>query len=110
MGVRTLKSVTPGNRFASRPDFADLTESKPEKSLPTALRKTGGRNNHGKITCRHRGGGHRRRYRIIDFKRDKYDVPGRVDTIEYDPNRSSRIALVNYEDGEKRYIIAPDGI
>ena len=87
MGIRTLKSVTPGNRFASRPDFADVTESKPEKSLTTALRKTGGRNNHGRITCRHRGGGHRRKYRIIDFKRDKFNVPGRVDKIEYDPNR-----------------------
>ena len=110
MGIRTLKSVTPGNRFASRPDFADVTESKPEKSLTTALRKTGGRNNHGRITCRHRGGGHRRRYRIIDFKRDKFDISGRVETIEYDPNRSAYIALIVYADGEKRYILSPYGL
>ena len=82
MGIRTLKSVTPGNRFASRPDFADVTESKPEKSLTTAIRKTGGRNNHGRNTCSHRGGGHRRKERIIEFKRDKFNVMGRLDTME----------------------------
>ena len=110
MGVRTLKPVTPGSRFATRPDFADLTTDKPEKSLTRALRKSGGRNNHGRITCRHRGGGHRRRYRIIDFKRNKFDIPGKVATIEYDPNRSAYISLIHYVDGEKRYILAPFGL
>jgi len=110
VGVRTLKPVTPGSRFATRPDFADLTTDKPEKSLTRALRKSGGRNNHGRITCRHRGGGHRRRYRIIDFKRNKFDIPGKVATIEYDPNRSAYISLIHYVDGEKRYILAPFGL
>ena len=110
MGVRTLKPVTPGSRFATRPDFADLTADKPEKSLTRALRKSGGRNNHGRITCRHRGGGHRRRYRIIDFKRNKFDIPGKVATVEYDPNRSAYISLIHYVDGEKRYILAPFGL
>ncbi len=90
--------------------FEELTTDGPEKSLTEALRKTGGRNNHGRITMRHRGGGHRRRYRIIDFKRNKYDIAGTVRTIEYDPNRSCRIALIFYADGEKRYILAPDGL
>ena len=84
MGIRNLKPTTPGSRFASRPDFADLTTDVPEKSLTVALRKTGGRNNKGRITMRHRGGGHRRRYRIIDFKRNKFDIPAKVATIEYD--------------------------
>ena len=110
MGIRNLKSVTPGSRFGSRPDFADLTESRPEKRLTIALRKTGGRNNHGRITCRHGGGGHRRRYRLIDFKRNKFDIPGSISTIEYDPNRSAYIALVTYSDGDKRYILAPFGL
>jgi large subunit ribosomal protein L2 len=110
MGIRSLKPVTPGSRFATRPDFADLTTSTPEKSLTTALRKTGGRNNKGRITMRHRGGGHRRRYRIIDFKRNKFDIPSKVATIEYDPNRSAYIALLHYADGEKRYILAPVGL
>jgi large subunit ribosomal protein L2 len=110
MGIRSLKPVTPGSRFATRPDFADLTMSTPEKSLTTALRKTGGRNNKGRITMRHRGGGHRRRYRIIDFKRNKFDIPSKVATIEYDPNRSAYIALLYYADGEKRYILAPVGL
>lgn len=110
MGIRSLKPVTPGSRFATRPDFADLTTSTPEKSLTTALRKTGGRNNKGRITMRHRGGGHRRRYRIIDFKRNKFDIPCKVATIEYDPNRSAYIALLHYADGEKRYILAPVGL
>lgn len=107
MGIRPLKPVTPGSRFATRPDFADITTDKPEKNLTIALRKTGGRNNNGRITSRHRGGGHRRRYRIIDFKRNKFEVPGKVATIEYDPNRSAYIALIHYTDGEKRYILAP---
>ncbi|MFQ6604190.1 MAG: 50S ribosomal protein L2 [Fidelibacterota bacterium] len=107
MGIRTIKPTTPGNRFATRSDFSEITTDKPEKSLTVALRKTGGRNNSGRITCRHRGGGHRRRYRIIDFKRNKYDIPGKVVTIEYDPNRSANIALIHYADGEKRYILAP---
>jgi len=95
MGIRSLKPVTPGSRFATRPDFADITTDKPEKSLTTALRKSGGRNNKGRITMRRRGGGHRRRYRIIDFKRNKFDIPAKVATIEYDPNRSAYIALFN---------------
>ncbi|MCK5330120.1 MAG: 50S ribosomal protein L2, partial [Candidatus Marinimicrobia bacterium] len=86
MGIRTLKPTTPGNRFATRNDFAELTKSTPEKSLTVALHKTGGRNNKGRITIRHRGGGHRRRYRIIDFKRNKFGIEGRVASIEYDPN------------------------
>jgi len=110
MGIRQLKPVTPGSRFASRPDFADLTTDKPEKRLTRALRKTGGRNNTGRITIRHRGGGHKRRYRLIDFKRNKFDIPGKVATIEYDPNRSSFISLVKYEDGEYRYILSPKTI
>ncbi|MBU0727279.1 50S ribosomal protein L2 [Patescibacteria group bacterium] len=110
MGIRSLKPVTPGSRFATRPDFADITTGSPEKSLTTALRMTGGRNNKGRITMRHRGGGHRRRYRIIDFKRDKFDIPSKVATIEYDPNRSAYIALLHYADGEKRYILAPVGL
>ncbi|MBC8215957.1 MAG: 50S ribosomal protein L2 [Candidatus Marinimicrobia bacterium] len=110
MGIRTLKPVTPGSRFATRPDFADITTDTPEKKLTTALRKSGGRNNKGRITSRHRGGGHRRRYRIIDFKRNKFDIPGKVATIEYDPNRSAYIALIHYADGEKRYILAPFGL
>ena len=110
MGIRSLKPVTPGSRFATRPDFVDLTTGTPEKSLTTALRKTGGRNNKGRITMRHRGGGHKRRYRIIDFKRNKFDIPSKVATIEYDPNRSAYIALLYYADGEKRYILAPVGL
>ena len=110
MGIRSLKPVTPGSRFASRSDFADLTAHKPEKKLTVALRKKGGRNNTGRITVRHRGGGHKRRYRIIDYKRNKFGVNGKVATIEYDPNRSAYISLVHYEDGDKRYILSPLGI
>jgi large subunit ribosomal protein L2 len=110
MGIRSLKPVTPGSRFATRPDFADITASTPAKNLTAALRKTGGRNNKGRITMRHRGGGHRRRYRIIDFKRNKFDIPAKVATIEYDPNRSAYIALLHYADGEKRYILSPSGL
>ena len=107
MGVRNLKPVTPGSRFASRSDFSEITTNKPEKSLTVALRKKGGRNNTGRITVRRRGGGHKRRYRIIDYKRDKFGIKGKVATIEYDPNRSAYISLVHYDDGEKRYILSP---
>ena len=107
MGVRNLKPVTPGSRFASRSDFSEITTDKPEKSLTVALRKKGGRNNTGKITVRRRGGGHKRRYRIIDYKRNKFGVKGKVGTIEFDPNTSAYISLVHYDDGEKRYILSP---
>jgi len=110
MGIKQLKSVTPGSRFASRSDFSELTTRIPEKSLTKALRKSGGRNNTGRITIRRRGGGHKRRYRLIDFKRNKFDIPGRVMTVEYDPNRSANISLIQYADGEKRYILSPVGI
>lgn len=110
MGIKKLKPVTPGTRFKSNFTFEEITKSTPEKSLTVALRKSGGRNNLGRITARHIGGGHKRRYRIIDFKRDKHGVPAKVFSIEYDPNRSARIALLHYADGEKRYIIAPNGL
>ncbi len=110
MAVKKLNPVTPGTRHRIAPDFSDVTTNKPEKSLLGVIKRTGGRNNEGHRTARYIGGGHKRRYRIIDFKRDKYDVPAEVLTIEYDPNRTSRIALVQYTDGEKRYIIAPQGL
>ena len=110
MATKRLKPDTPSRRFNVVPTFDEITKSKPERKLTVALRKTGGRNHHGKITSRRRGGGHKRRYRIIDFKRNKYDIVGSIISIEYDPNRSSRIALVQYQDGERRYIIAPDTI
>ncbi len=110
MGVKSFKPITPGRRFMTVSDFADITTSKPYKPLLVPLKKKGGRNNYGRITVRHKGGGHKRMYRIIDFKRDKIDIPARVLTIEYDPNRSARIALVVYADGEKRYILAPHGL
>lgn len=110
MGVKKLRPVTPGTRQRVAPDFAELTASRPEKSLLEPLKKTGGRNNQGRRTMRYIGGGHKRHYRIIDFKRDKVGVPAEVLTVEYDPNRSARISLVQYTDGEKRYIIAPQGI
>ena len=110
MAVKKLNPITPGTRHRIAPDFSDITASKPEKSLTTSIKKTGGRNNEGHRTARYIGGGHKRRYRIIDFKRDKFDAVAEVMTIEYDPNRTSRIALVKYEDGEKRYIIAPQGL
>jgi large subunit ribosomal protein L2 len=111
MGIRRYKPTTPGRRGASVSDFAELTPgAKPEKSLTRIKRRTGGRNNQGKITSRHRGGGHKRCYRLIDFRRNKDNVPGIVHSIQYDPNRSARIALVHYVDGEKRYILAPDGL
>ncbi|MEL0095501.1 MAG: 50S ribosomal protein L2 [Planctomycetaceae bacterium] len=111
MGIRHYKPTTPGRRGATVSDFKDLTPGyEVEKSLLRPITKTGGRNNQGKITARHRGGGHKRRYRVIDFKRYKDGIEARVDSIQYDPNRSARIALLNYSDGEKRYIIAPDGL
>ena len=110
MGIKQLKSVTPGSRFASRSDFSELTTRTPEKALTKALKKSGGRNNTGRITIRRRGGGHKRRYRIIDFKRDKFEIPGKVMSVEYDPNRSANISLIKYRDGEKRYILSPVGL
>lgn len=110
MGIRKFKPNTPGTRFKSVPTFEEITKDTPEKSLTESLKKSGGRNNLGRVTSRHRGGGHRRRYRIIDFKRNKIGIPATVFSVEYDPNRSCRIALLNYADGEKRYIISPDGI
>ena len=111
MGIRHYKPTTPGRRGATVSDFKDLTPGyEVEKSLLRPITKTGGRNNQGKITARHRGGGHKRRYRVIDFKRYKDGIEARVDSVQYDPNRSARIALLKYADGEKRYIIAPDGL
>jgi len=110
MGIRKLKPITPGTRFFSVSTFDEVTKEKPEKSLIKPIKKSGGRNNLGRVTSRHRGGGHKRMYRMIDFRRDKYGIVGTVVSIEYDPNRTSRIALVQYSDGDKRYIIAPDGL
>jgi large subunit ribosomal protein L2 len=110
MGIRTLKPITPGTRHYSVNSFDEITTARPEKSLTEPLKKSGGRNNTGRITSRHRGGGHKRQYRKIDFKRNKYGVKASVMTIEYDPNRSCWIALLEYSDGEKRYILAPDKI
>jgi len=110
MGLKQYKPTSPGRRFQTVSDFAEITATKPEKSLLAPNPKKGGRNNNGRITTRHQGGGHKRRYRIIDFKRTKDGVPAKVATIEYDPNRSARIALLHYADGEKRYILAPKGL
>lgn len=110
MGIKKFKPVTPTLRYRTVSDFAEITTSKPEKSLLAPLNKTGGRNNRGRITSRHRGGGHKRRYRVIDFKRNKLNIEAKVATIEYDPNRSARIALLHYVDGEKRYIVMPKGL
>jgi len=110
MGIRTLKPTSPGRRFQTVNDFSEITSVGPEKSLLAPMKKKGGRNNLGRVTAWQRGGGHKRRYRIIDFKRNKYDVPARVSTIEYDPNRSANIALLVYADGEKRYILAPQNL
>lgn len=110
MGIIKLKPVTPGTRFRSNFSFEEITKDKPEKSLTVAIKKSGGRNNLGRVTSRHRGGGHKRKYRIIDFRRNKIGVPAKVFSIEYDPNRTARIALLHYADGEKRYIIAPEGL
>src|ERR671930_452836 len=104
------RPTSPGRRFQTGSDFAEITKARPESSLTAPLRKTGGRNNLGRMTLRHRGGGHKRLYRLVDFKRDKLGVPARVAAIEYDPNRSARIALLHYLDGEKRYILAPVGL
>jgi large subunit ribosomal protein L2 len=110
MGIKKFKPTTNGRRNMSQLDFAEITTDQPEKSLLAPLSKKAGRNNQGKLTVRHQGGGHKRKYRIIDFKRNKDGIPGRVATIEYDPNRTANIALIHYADGEKRYILAPKGI
>nr|AMN09105.1 ribosomal protein L2 [Rotundella rotunda] len=110
MGIRFLKAFTPGTRNRSVSDFSEITSTKPEKSLFSKLHSAQGRNNRGVITCRHKGGGHKRLYRQIDFRRDKIGIPAKVMTIEYDPNRNARIALLRYEDGEKRYILQPRGL
>ena len=110
MSVRKLKPITPGQRFRIVNEFDSITKSKPEKSLLVPLKRTGGRNNTGKMTMRYKGGGHKRKYRIIDFKRDKFGIPAEVMSIEYDPNRSAFIALLKYDDEEKRYIIAQKGL
>ena len=110
MAVKSFKPYSAGRRFMTVSSFDEITTDKPEKSLTVRLTKSGGRNQQGKLTVRHRGGGHKRLYRIIDFKRTKDGIPARVATIEYDPNRSARIALLNYADGEKRYILAPNGL
>lgn len=110
MPLKTFKPVTPSNRYKVWNTFEEITKTTPEKSLTAPLKKSGGRNNQGRITCRHKGGGHKRKYRIIDFKRRKFDVEATVLSIEYDPNRTCRIALVQYTDGEKTYILAPVGL
>jgi large subunit ribosomal protein L2 len=110
MGIRQFKPVTKGTRFRAVPDFSEITRTTPEKSLVEPLKKTAGRDNHGHISMRRRGGGHKRKYRIIDFKRNKHGVAAVVREIEYDPNRSARIALVQYEDGDSRYILQPKGL
>jgi large subunit ribosomal protein L2 len=110
MGIRSYRPLTPGTRQATVSDFAEITKDKPEKSLVTYKHNTKGRNNRGVVTSRHRGGGHKRLYRIVDFRRDKRNLPAKVAAIEYDPNRNARIALLFYQDGEKRYILAPAGL
>nr|WP_294896089.1 50S ribosomal protein L2 [uncultured Pedobacter sp.] len=110
MGLRKFKPVTPGTRFRVGNDFSEITTRTPEKSLVVKQKKSGGRNNTGKMTMRYLGGGHKQLYRLIDFKRDKKDIPATVATVEYDPNRTAHIALLNYADGEKRYIICPEGL
>lgn len=110
MGIKTYKPTSPGRRSAMGLTFEEITKTEPEKSLVRAHVPSGGRNHRGKMTSRHKGGGHKRAYRLIDFKRNKFDVPAKVSAIEYDPNRSARIALLFYADGEKRYIVAPDGL
>jgi large subunit ribosomal protein L2 len=110
MGIKKYNPTSPGRRFRTVLDYSEITASKPMKSLVSPMKKTGGRNNTGGVTAWQRGGGNRRKYRIIDFKRDKFGVPGIVETVEYDPNRSARIALLKYKDGERRYIILPAGV
>ena len=110
MAIRKRKPTSAGRRFQSASDFAEVTKAKPEKALTKPKPKTGGRNSYGRMTARHRGGGHKQRYRIVDFRRNKDGVPAKVAAIEYDPNRNARIALLHYRDGEKRYILAPSGV
>ena len=110
MALKKYNPTTPGQRFKTNIDFSEFDKKPPERSLTVSLNKTGGRNSNGRVTCRHHGGGHKRQYRIIDFKRDKYDIPANVAAIEYDPNRNAPIALLHYVDGEKRYIISPVGL
>jgi len=110
MGLKKFKPITPGRRFMTVADFEEVTKSRPEKSLVEPLRGSGGRNSTGRVTSWHRGGGHKRKYRVVDFRRDKTGIPARVAAIEYDPNRSARIALLHYVDGEKRYILCPVGL
>src|SRR5512135_661366 len=110
MGIKSYKPTSAGRRLMTVSDFAEITKAKPEKKLTKAVRKSGGRNAHGHITTRHVGGGHKRRFRIIDWRREKDGVPATVASIEYDPNRTARIALLHYKDGEKRYILAPVGL
>ena len=110
MGIKTFRPLTPAARFKALPDFSEITKKKPEKNLTEPIKSTGGRNNQGRITMRHVGGGHKRRYRIIDFKRSRRDVAAEVVAIEYDPNRTARLALIQYPDGEKAYILAPVGL
>ena len=108
MGIKKFKPITPALRFKAISDFAEITKARPEKSLTTSLKKSGGRNNRGRVTSRRRGGGNKRKYRFVDFKRDKFDIEGSVIAIEYDPNRSARLALIEYPDNDKRYVIWPD--
>jgi len=110
MPLKTFRPTTPSNRYRTVSDYSDITSDKPLKSLTEPRREQGGRNQRGRLTMRYRGGGHKRRYRIVDFRRDKQGIPAKVATIEYDPNRSARIALLNYADGERRYMIAPIGV
>ena len=107
MAIKTMKPTTPARRYQTYSTFEEITATEPEKSLTRPVKKTGGRNNLGRLTSRHRGGGHKRKFRVVDFRREKTDIPAKVKSIEYDPNRSARIALVSYADGEKRYIVAP---
>ncbi|MGE3063109.1 MAG: 50S ribosomal protein L2 [bacterium] len=110
MGLKTYKPITPGLRFKKTLTYEEITRSKPERRLTSILKKTGGRNNMGRVTSKLTGGGHKRKYRLIDFRRNKFNIPGKVFSIEYDPNRSANIALLHYVDGEKRYILAPEGM
>src|SRR5512137_714896 len=110
MAIRKYKPTSPGRRFQTSSDFKEITRTEPEKNLLLPLKKSGGRNCYGRMTSRHIGGGHKRRYRIVDFRRDKCEIPAKVAAVEYDPNRSARIALLHYLDGEKRYILAPEGL
>jgi large subunit ribosomal protein L2 len=110
MGIRSYKPTSPARRFYSVSDFKEVTKTEPERALTEHQTSTGGRNNYGRITTRFRGGGHKQRYRLIDWKRDKIGIPAKVASVEYDPNRTARIALLHYADGEKRYILAPDGL